>query len=143
MKKFLVLGVCCLVLLAAVRFASADDVVLPAQCAFTNNRADGVMYVSDAEFYKGATILFTNCMLQTTGTSTQGLTGVTVEMKWGSTSSSNCYTGTTQVAASGTWWLSITAPTNWDAPNIQVKVTDSVTNSYIYPWKLIHLKTPM
>ena len=132
--------------LCAVLFAlcaRAADAVEGAQCSFTNNRGDSVSYVSSTEFYRGSTILFTNCMFQTTGTATQGLDGVTIEMRWGTAGSNNAYTGTAQVAASGTWWLSFTMPTNWEDPFIQMKLTDSNTNSYIYPWKKILSKAAL
>ena len=123
--------------------AWAGDAVSPASCTYTNSRTDTASYVSDTEYYRGSTLLFTNCLILTTGGATQGLDGVTVEMRWGSTAASLCYTGTVQSAAAGTWWYSFTVPTNYEAPNIQIKVTDSNTNSYIYPWRLVHTKLAM
>lgn len=121
----------------------AADSVEPASCTFTNNRNDTISYVTDTEYYRGTSILFTNCVLQTTGTVAQGLSAVTVELKWGTSATNHTYTANVQDAAAGKWWLSMTIPTNWEAPNIQIKVTDAATNSYIYPWKLVHTKASM
>lgn len=121
----------------------ASDAVEPASCTFTNNRGDTISYVSDVAFYRGTSVLFTNCMLQTTGTATQGLTDVTIQLKWGTETTNQIFAGMVQSAASGTWWCALTILTNWEAPNIQIKVTDVYTNSYIYPWKLIHTKASM
>ena len=126
-----------------VVFAFAGDAVTPATCTFTSARTDTQSYVSDTEYYRGSSLLLTNCLILTTGGATQGLDAVTVEVRWGSTASMLCYTGTVQSAAAGTWWMSFTVPTNYEAPNIQIKVTDSNTNSYIYPWRLVHTKQAM
>jgi hypothetical protein len=123
--------------------ASGADAVSPASCTFTNSRTDTLSYVSDTQFYRGSSLLFTNCLILTTGNTTQGLDGVIVELRWGDSSANNCYTGIVQSAAGGTWYKSITVPTNWEAPNIQLKVTDTNGNSYIYPWRLIHTKAAL
>ena len=130
-------------LVGLVVFAMAADAVSPQTCTFTSARTDTASYIDATEYYRGSSLLFTNCLILTTGGATQGLDTVTVEMRWGSTASMLCYTGTVQSAAAGTWWMSFTVPTNYEAPNIQIKVTDSNTNSYIYPWRLVHTKQAM
>lgn len=130
-------------LVGMVWFAVAGDAVSPATCTFTSARTDTASYVADTEYYRGSNLLFTNCQILTVGGATQGLDAVTVEMRWGSTASSVCYTGTVQSAVNGTWWMSFSVPTNYEAPNIQIKVTDVNSNSYIYPWRLVHTKQAM
>jgi hypothetical protein len=121
----------------------AADAVEPATCSFTNARDTALSYVNDTEYYRGTSVRFTNCMLQTTGGATQGLDGVTIELKWGTTATNHTFSPTVQSAAAGTWYLTMSVPTNWEAPNIQIKVTDSGTNSFIYPWRLVHTKASM
>lgn len=129
--------------LSIVWSAVADDVVTPAQTTFTNNRSDNVTSIDGEEYYKGTSLLFTNCVLQTTGTNRQGLANVTVELKIGQGTNSTCYTGAVQVAAQGTWAKQITVPTNYPNPYLQIKITDSQGTSYIYPWKLLTVKSAM
>lgn len=121
----------------------AADSVEPASCTFTNSRTTAVSYVNDTEYYRGTSILFTNCVLLTTNGVIQGLDGVTIELKWGTSATNHTFSPSVQVAADGTWTLATTIPTNWEAPNIQIKITDSLTNSYIYPWRMVHTKASM
>jgi len=121
----------------------AADAVEPPMLSFTNARSSTVSYISDTEYYRGTSLLFTNCVLQTTNGAIQGLDGVTIELKWGTTATNHTFVPTVQDAATGKWFLNMTVPTNWEAPNMQIKVTDANTNSYIYPWRLIHTKASM
>jgi len=46
-------------------------------------------------------------------------------------------------ATGGAWWFLTTVPTNYQNPYVQIKVTDSNTNIYIYPWKIISTTDPL
>jgi hypothetical protein len=132
--------------LFAVGAVIAADAVEPAQATVVSVRDEGVAYINSTEYYRGTTLLLTNCAVYsgtTTNTARQGLDGVSIELKWGSASTNATFAGTVQ-STNGLWWASFTIPTNWEAPNLQIKLTDSVsTNVYIYPWKLVHTKAGM
>lgn len=121
----------------------AADAVEPCYVVMTNIRNEAVGYVSEESFYRSVTLRFTNCVAKagtTAGSAAQGLDGVTVQVKIGTaTNDTVAYTGSVQVAASGTWFCNVTTPTGTTA-YVQVKLTDSQTNSYIYPWKVIKTK---
>jgi len=138
MKRFLAVLVLAMVAAAAI----ASDAVEPASCAITNSRTDGVSY-APGQFYRGTTLLLTNCAVQTTGTVVQGLSGVTIDLNWGTAATSHHFSGTAQVTNLGTWWASFTVPTNWEAPYLQVKLTDTSTNVYIYPWRMFSTAAAM
>jgi hypothetical protein len=102
--------------------------------------------ISNTPFVEGTTLLLTNCVIYSGGTTSsavQGLDGITVEIRIGDLFSSTAYTGTVINAASGTWWKAITVPTNYQSVFLQLKVTDAATNSYIYPLRLIPTTQPM
>jgi len=139
-KKLLVSGLTAIAVILAVARADSVD---PATITCTNNRNDTLTYLSDAIYFKGASLLWTNCSLQTTGTVAQGLSGVTIQMKWGSASSNVTFSPVVTSTNLGKWSLNMTVPTNWDQPAIQIKITDAQTNSFIYPWRLIHVKDAM
>lgn len=129
---------CLLVLLALGLWpARAADSVEPASCTFTNVRSEAVATLSAGTIYRGASLNLTNCVACTTNSSTvQGLDGVTVSVSVGNTSTNVDYSGTVQVAASGTWHCTVTVP-DLSSFYIQVKLTDSLTNSYIYANKVL------
>lgn len=140
MKRILILAA---VLAGIFGLARAADSVEPATLCATNNRGDNATYYTDAIFYKGASLLFTNCVLQTTGTVVQGLSDVSIQLKWGNATSNQVFTPSVTSTNLGKWTLNMTVPTNWDMPSIQIKITDSQTNSFIYPWRLVHVKAAM
>ena len=127
--------------------AFSADTVAPASVTFTNTRGDVAnTEISPTYFVEGTTLLMTNCVIysgSTTSSVVQGLDGVAVELRVGDLFSSTAYTGTVQVAASGTWWKAITVPTNYTSLFLQLKVTDAATNSYIYPLRMIRKTDPM
>ena len=138
----------CSMLFAAFAFgAKASDAVQPASCTITNFRSESQGYVSPEYFYEGASLLFTNCVLYKGSDSNslvQGVNGVTIEVRVGSSVTNQLYLGTAQPPASNSWFSTVTVPTNSGGSIfMQVKVIDSVTNSYIYPWKMINTKAPL
>jgi hypothetical protein len=137
------LGALCLALALANALAG-DGTVEPASCTFTNYRGEGVKYIDSDAFYKGATLRCTNCQLyaSTDTTTVQNLSNVTIQVQVGIETTNHTFTGTMS-STLGLWTCSFTVPTNWDAPNLEVKITDSLTNSYIYPWKIISTKDAM
>lgn len=102
MKRLL--GLICVLLVA--RGAMAGDSVLPASVTFTNCRADSAnTVISLTEYVEGTTLLMTNCVVYSGGTTSsavQGLDGVTVEIRVGDLFSSTAYTGTVISAVAGT-----------------------------------------
>lgn len=132
-------------LLAFVVSSEATDSVLPPTCTFTNARGEAVGFASPESYYKTTTLVFTNCKAFAAGTNgaVQGLDGVTIEMRVGDLYSSTAYTGTVQVATSGTWSVRITVPTNYVTTYLQTKLTDSETNIYIYPMKMLKTIEPL
>ncbi len=138
-------GVVFMVSLAGV--AQATDTVAPAESSPIFTRSELYASVTNGPFYKGATLMLTNCFCSAgvdTHT-TQGLSSVTCELKIGSaTATWLTTTGTVQSAAAGTFWVSFTVPTNADnSALMQLKITDAATNSYIYPWKTIPVRSAL
>lgn len=141
MKKLLSVSVAVLVLIGSV---CAGDAVEPAiLTGLTNSRSDSVTFYNATEYYRGATLRFTNCVLLVTNSVIQGLDGVTMELKWGTEATNHVFTPTVTSTNLGKWTLSLTVPTNWASPYIQIKITDALTNSYIYPWRMLHTKASM
>jgi hypothetical protein len=143
MKKTLRAIVSGLAALAAIcGILHAADAVEPASVTTTSLRGESASLTVSAEsFYQGTTLLFTNCALYsgtTTNDGLQGLDGVAVELRIGTTAASTAYAASVQ-STNGLWWCSATVPTNMTSAFVQVKVTDASTNSYIYPW--LELKT--
>ena len=114
---------------------SAADAVTPATITINSIRDEAQLYVSDAFYYEGCSIRFTNCVMYS-GTSTnsvvQGLSQATIQVAIGNTATSAMYSGTAQIAASGTWTCDCIVPTNSGTCYMQLKITDVNTNSYIY-----------
>jgi hypothetical protein len=119
--------------------------VTPANTAVTFLRADPSEIVTNGPFYKGTTLLLTNCILYaTTSTNTvQDLTSCSITCKVGTTTTAYVTTnGTIQSAASGTWWTKFTVPTNVDNSAIfQVTIYDASGNSYTYNWKVLPVRS--
>jgi hypothetical protein len=144
MKKFTKLAVATLGLLCLFAAAPglAADTVAAANATFTNIRGEAVGTVSGS-YYRGATLNLTNCVACTTNAATiQGLDSVTVMVSVGNLTTNIDYTATVQVAASGTWHCTVAVP-DLASFSIQVKVTDSLTNSYIYPAKVMAAEQSM
>lgn len=127
-------------------FAVAADAVQPATLGLQFYRgAVPVMTITNS-YYTGTTILLTNSVafVGGLGTATQGLGGVTVEVRIGSTRSNTAYYATAD--ASSNFWCSMVAPsylTSAENCLIQIKLTDSASNSFIYPAAPIVLATPL
>jgi len=123
------------------------DTVAPASVTFTNCRADLVNgAVSLTSFVEGTTLIMTNCVVYSGGTTSsavQGLTDVAIEIRIGDLFSSTAYTGHVINAESGTWWTSITVPTNYPTTFLQMKLTDAATNMFIYPLRIIRTVQPL
>jgi hypothetical protein len=117
--------------------AVATDAVIPATVTITNLRAQAVETITGVgSLYQGSTLLFTNCLIYsggTTGSAVQGLDGVTVEVSVGTASTNVDYTATVQSAAGGTWYRAVTVPTS--DFSMSLRITDANTNRYIYPLK--------
>ena len=125
---------------------SASDAVEPASVAVTSLRSEAVVAVSPSAFFAGTTLRLTNCVAYagtTTNSAKQGLTDVDLEIRIGTTSSNAAYAGTAANVTNGTWWCDVTLPTNLSTVYLQLKLTDSVTNNYIYPWKVINITEPL
>jgi len=125
-------------ILMALVIGSAAYALDPAQCTITNIRSDTAnSFVPGGDFYKSATLLWTNCICYTSSTGTiQDLTDITLELRLGSTSTNVPYVPTVMDEASGTWWVSMTTPTNAN-PRVQLKLTHTNGTIYIYPWKVL------
>jgi hypothetical protein len=127
--------------------AFAADAVEPVSVAITNKRAEAAATISGlGTVYQGTTLVFTNCQLyaDAAGTTKQGLDGVTVQIAVGTLTTNITYTATTQGAASnGLWFCTGVAVPQLTGFFVQVKVTDSLTNSFIYPNKAINTEQSM
>jgi hypothetical protein len=122
--------------------------VTPANTSITFLRGDTSVEVSGGPFYKGVTLLLTNCVLYagaTTNLGVQDLTSCSITCKVGSVTTAYVTSaGTVQSAAAGTFWVSFTVPTNLDnAAILQVTVYDNAGNSYTYPWKNISIRSAL
>lgn len=125
--------------------APAADAVEPATATITNLRGEAVATLPDT-YCKGTTLRFTNCVAfagTSTNSARQGLDSVIVELRLGTIASNVIYTGTVAVASNGTWWCDVTVPTNNLDLNLQIKLTDVATNTYIYPLKSISTRQPL
>ena len=121
----------------------AADAVQPASCAITNFRGEAISSIPGT-FYRGTSLLFTNCVLYSgagTNSAKQGLSGVAVEVRVGTTESNVAYTATV-TDTQGVWSCTATIPA-LSMSEVQVKLTDVNTNIYIYPWKHLLADTPL
>lgn len=115
----------------------------PQTVAITSVWDEAEGYVSTNEFYRGHTLLLTSCVAyagSTTGAARQSLTDITTTLSIGFVSSNISWTVLNQVATNGLWWISLTVPTNWTEPYLQLKLTDTATNIFIYPLKKLKTK---
>ena len=132
---FLILGI------MAATCALALD---PAKITCTNFREEVVSEASDASFYRGDVIHFTNCVMYAgadTDSAVQDLTGLTVVLSWGDTvQSSTSVTGTATTATSGVWSATVTLRSTEAAKTyFQMKLTN-LTDVFVYPFKTITTK---
>lgn len=144
MRRLAALLISGAVVLAAAGLAA--DAVSPQSCSFTNLRDEAQERIGDTDFFEATSLLFTNCVVysgSSTSAAVQGLDEVEVEVRIGTTESSTAYTGTVDEAASGSWYCTVTVPTNLASAYVQVKVTDTNSNSYIYPWKTMYITDPL
>jgi hypothetical protein len=143
-KKLKILGmVFGLLAMMAASWAWADDSISPASVSYTSLRDEGNAYISSVSYYRGQSILLTNCVLYSgtsTSTPVQGLSGVTVKLKWGTSASSSNIAATVQSTNAGTFWAKFMVPTNWEAPFLEVTITNAAGEAYTYPWKLVNTK---
>ena len=118
--------------------AQSADAVSPISITFTNKRDEAVQTLAGRTVYQGVSLCFTNCKMyaDSGGSTPQGLDGCTVRVSVGTLATNIDYTATVLSAPNGTWWRTVTVPA-LSTFNIQVKVTDSNTNSYIYANKVL------
>ncbi len=135
-----------LVLGPSVVMANPGDVIESVTNYIVNARTDSGTGNIGGSYYKGSTLLLTNCYAIAAGGTTQGLDGVTIDISVGNTATNTDYTGRVYTVSTSTnrWWQTITIPSNVSGTMyLQVKLTDAYTNSYIYPWKMITFKDAM
>lgn len=129
-------------LLAATVFVfAAGDVVSPASLAMTHLRDEGTKTASSTVYWRGDSLLLTNCIVYngtTTNAAVQGLSNVVVTIEVGNTTSTT-YTGTVHSVTGGLYWALITTPTNGSV-YMQTTLTDENTNTYTYGWKTLSVK---
>ena len=137
----------CALLFALCQEGAGSDMVIPASCTVTNCRGDAQSYASGASYYENTSLLFTNCVVYSggdTSSAIQGLNAVTVQLRIGQIGLNILSTGTVQNATSGTWCATVSIPTNTGGSVfMQLKLIDSFTNSFIYPWKMIRTMVPL
>ena len=130
-------------IISAFCFLCSAFALNPAMVTVTNIRDEAEANISSTEFVRGESLLFTNCVAYS-GSSTssvkENLTGLTVVISIGIPSTNNIFTGTTQIATNGTWYATVTVPTNWDTPWVEIKLTNSTT-VYSYPLKTMKTRT--
>lgn len=124
----------------------AADTVAPAQTSMTNKRDDYVSAISGT-YYRGTSLLFTNCLMYagTGGTGTvQGLNGVTIDVTVSDGTTSSNFQASAISTNLGTYWFSLNLSTSYvNQANVQVKITDDGGTSYIYPWKVLNMTSPL
>jgi hypothetical protein len=136
-----------LMLALAIGAAHGADAVEPSSCTITNMRGEAEVSIPGT-YYKSTTLLFTNCVLfsgSTTNTR-QGIDGVTVTatISDGTASSSTSVVATAISTNLGTYWFSVNLRTNLsNQANVQIKLTDAQNNTYIYPWKVLNMRSPL
>jgi len=96
--------------------SGATAALTPETLTLTYNRTSDVTYASSVAYIDGSSITLTNCtaLLLAVGTNAaapQDLTDCGVLLYVGNTSTSQVFTGTVQVATSGTFTVAITLPT--------------------------------
>lgn len=140
-SKFIV--ICSLVSLLAVWPVQAADSVEPSSTSITNIRDEADQTIP-GEFFVDSTLLLTNNVMfsDSVGITNQGLDGITIEVRVGRPSTNVLFLGTPIVTNLGTWWVSFPVPSDViaDQFNVQVKIIDLQTNTFIYPWKKFNTK---
>jgi hypothetical protein len=135
--------ICAICVICGLSSASA---LSPATAAVTNLRSESSSdYVSQEEFFRGMPLLLTNCIAfagASTSSPRQDLTGLTLTLAVGTVSSNFTNAAYASDPTNGAWWAQITVPTNFEAPALQFKISDT-TNTFIYPWKLLKTKQPL
>jgi hypothetical protein len=136
-----------LILSLAIGAAHGADAVEPSTCSITNIRGETEVAIPGT-FYKSTTLLFTNCVLYSGNTTNarQGIDGVTVTatVSDGSAASSTSVVATAISTNLGTYWFSVNLRTNLsNQANVQIKLTDAQNNTYIYPWKVLNMRSPL
>jgi hypothetical protein len=127
-------------LVAAIALAD----VAPQTCTFTNlrNQATSAADPNGVTFWRGDSLVLTNCVLSSTTTNwgaRQDLTMCVVTCKVGSTDSSAAYAGVVQ-STNGLYSTTFTVP---GTGTVYVQTTVTATNtgaSYTYGWKLLSVK---
>jgi hypothetical protein len=143
LRRYALLALC---LCAFATLCLSSDSVEPASVAVTSLRGEAIVSLSQSAFFAGTTLRLTNCVAYagtSTNSSKQGLTNVDLEIRIGSTTTNAPYVGNVASATNGTWWCDISLPTNMSTVYFQLKLTDSTTNIYIYPWKVINISEPL
>lgn len=145
MKRFLAICGVAAVLGGMVFPAQASSAVEPASLTITNFRDEAVANVSAVEYYNGASLLFTNCVLfagTDTNSSRQGLVDVAIQIKIGNATTCDTWTAASTSTA-GVWSATVTVPAFAGYTYMQLKIMDVNTNVYIYPWRILNRKTPL
>lgn len=144
-----IIALLCLIMAVSVCVA-VDDAVTPASTTYDSIRGEAVTSIAGGSFYRGTTLIFTNCMCfsDTAGVVTQGLSNVTVTLTVGNGTTSTDHTATCyDESGDGTtnvFWVSFTVPTNiTSSMSVQTKITDANTNIFIYPWKVLQHKASL
>ena len=134
----------CLISLFFMLFVVKSSALEPATASITNLRDEAESYISQTELYRGAPFLLTNCIALAgplSNSPRQDLSGLSLILNIGTTSSNTSYPAYMS-NTNGTWWARFNVPTNWDAPKLQLKLTNS-TDIFIYPWKILKTKAPL
>lgn len=124
----------------------AADAVEPATASVINLRGEAVKAVAQSAYFAGSTLRLTNNVVyagETTNSARQGLDGVAIEVRVGTLLTNAAYAGTVASASNGLWHCDVQLPTNQSSVYLQVKLTDSTTNVFIYPWKTINISQPL
>lgn len=133
MKKLF--GILGLMALAAV--AGLD----PEMVSVNYTRDTGDEYANTNVYLSGTTLLFTNCIAFTTGSSTQNLTGVSVVLRVGNEKTNFTYSATTASAALGTFYGLVSLPSHRDMGvpveietvlRVQCTLTNAAGTSFTY-----------
>lgn len=120
--------------------AGVNGTVVPVSVTITNVRDEAQAYVGATDYFWATTLRLTNCIAYS-GTSTssvrQNLTGVTIAVDIGTTVTNVSYSGTAAAGTNGVWNADVVIPSSLATVFLQIKLTDTGTNTYIYPWKLV------
>lgn len=144
MKSRRILAILAAVLLPLSARAAGDLIVPPyvAHRWFQTNTAN-ITY--STTYFTGSSFTLSNILFVTTGGTTQGLNNVTVEFRVGTTDSNLAYTATTYpisgTAPTNAAWVTFPVPSLTAIPGtakVQAQLTDYLTNSAVYPQRVIN-----